>query len=148
MAEIILVTEAGYHVRGTVRSDSTAARAKSHYPEYVDQLSFAIVPEISTPGAFDEADKGVTGVIHTASPSVLDAKDNKKDLLQPAIQGSLNVLEAVAKYGRTNWNPITYEAAAGTPNASVAYCASKALAERRLWDWVDTTKPNFTVATI
>lgn len=39
------------------------------------------------------------GVIHTASPFVLDAEDNKRDILDPAIQGSLAILEAAKTYG-------------------------------------------------
>jgi nucleoside-diphosphate-sugar epimerase len=54
--------ERGYNVRGTVRSESTAAKVKKTHPKYQDQLSFAIVPDIAAANAFDEAVKGVDGV--------------------------------------------------------------------------------------
>ncbi|KAL3444392.1 NAD(P)-binding protein [Aspergillus insuetus] len=174
---ILRFLEAGYNVRGTVRSTSTAERVKARYPRFSDQLSFAIVSDIAVPGAFNDAVKGVTGVIHTASPFALEVADNEKDLLQPAIQGTLNIVEAVAEYGsgvrrvivtasfasmldldqafrpgyrytEADWNPCSYETARTTSSATMAYCASKALAEKALWDWVAEKKPAFGVTTI
>ena len=52
----------GYNVRTTVRSQSNADKVKNTHGHYGDKLSFAIVPEITTAGAFDEAVKGVQGV--------------------------------------------------------------------------------------
>lgn len=52
----------GYNVRTTVRSQSSVDKVKKSHGHYGDQLSFAIVPDVQTPGAFDEAVKGVQGV--------------------------------------------------------------------------------------
>jgi uncharacterized protein YbjT (DUF2867 family) len=52
----------GYNVRATVRSQSSADKVKKSHGHYGDKLSFAIVPDVQTPGAFDEAVKGVQGV--------------------------------------------------------------------------------------
>lgn len=54
--------EQGYNVRGTVRSESTAAKVLKTHEKHAEQLSFSIVPDIAVPGAFDEAVKGVNGV--------------------------------------------------------------------------------------
>lgn len=54
--------EAGYKVRGTVRSEQTAAKVKKNHPEYTSQLSFSIVPDVQTPGGFDEAVQNIDGV--------------------------------------------------------------------------------------
>jgi nucleoside-diphosphate-sugar epimerase len=105
--------ERGYNVRGTVRSESTAAKVKKTHPKYQDQLSFAIVPDIAAANAFDEAVKGVDGVswtpgstclpnwppqiIHTASPFTLGATDFENDLFRPAINGTTSVLRAAQK---------------------------------------------------
>lgn len=40
----------------------------SLYDNYRGQFSFVIVPDIEKEDAFDEAVKGVDGVVHTASP--------------------------------------------------------------------------------
>jgi uncharacterized protein YbjT (DUF2867 family) len=54
--------EAGFKVRGTVRSESSAEKVKQLHSKYASELSFATVEDISAPGAFDEAVKGVDGV--------------------------------------------------------------------------------------
>ena len=53
---------AGFKVRGTVRSESTAKKVRAAHQKHQDALSFAIVGDISAPSAFDEAVKGVDGV--------------------------------------------------------------------------------------
>jgi nucleoside-diphosphate-sugar epimerase len=52
----------GYNVRTTVRSSETAEKVKKSHSKYLSQLSFAIVPDVQTPGGHDEAVKGVDGV--------------------------------------------------------------------------------------
>ena len=64
--------EAGYKVRGTVRSESSAERIKRLHSKYASQLSFATVEDISVPGAFDEAVKEVDGVSHWNPTSNVD----------------------------------------------------------------------------
>lgn len=169
--------ERGYSIRGTVRSASSATSIKSTLSEYSSRLSFAIVPDIASANAFDEAIKGVTGVIHTASPFILSATDNEREILLPAINGTLNVLNAAQKYNpdisrvvitssfasildldqglrpgyvytEDDWNPCTYEAAKTTPHGAVAYCAAKGLAEKAAWDWMEEHKPKFSLTTL
>ena len=56
--------DAGFHVRGAVRSSKSADAVRKTHAAYGDALSFAIVPDIAALGAFDEAVKGVDGVGH------------------------------------------------------------------------------------
>ncbi|KAK5044543.1 hypothetical protein LTR84_010667 [Exophiala bonariae] len=164
--------EAGYKVRGTVRSEKSIEGIKKTHAKYADQLSFAVVPDITTSGAFDEAVKGVTGVIHTANPFILNPKDNETELLQPSIQGVLNALKAaktqgskirrvvltasfadildISKgdrpgytYSEKDWNPATYEEAKASDSGAFSYCAAKGLAEQAAWEWIETNKPDF-----
>lgn len=111
----------GYNVRGTVRSERSAADVRKTHAKYADQLTLAIVPDISAPNTFDEAVKGVDGVcafhdvtfltktrrrsiltctryIHQASPFILNATDFEKELLEPAINGITTILESAQKY--------------------------------------------------
>jgi nucleoside-diphosphate-sugar epimerase len=167
----------GYNVRGTVRSESTAEQVRKLHAKYSEQLTFVIVPDMSLPGAFDEAVKGVDGVIHTASPFTFDVKDMETELLIPAINGSKHILEALAAhapnakrmvltssfasivdlsgshgpgytYSEDDWNPCTYDEAKSSTNGAVAYCASKALAEHAAFDWVKEHQPTFDLTTI
>ena len=52
----------GYDVRGTVRSEETAAKVRKTHARYGDKLSFVVVEDVAEPGAFDEAVRGVDGV--------------------------------------------------------------------------------------
>jgi nucleoside-diphosphate-sugar epimerase len=169
---------AGYKVRGTVRSESTGERVRQAHPNFpAEQLEFAIVPDISTPGAFDEAVKGVDGVIHTASPFTFAVTDFDKDLFEPAVKGTTSVLQAVKKnnskvkrvvitssfasvldptkglrpgytYTEADWNPVSAQDAKDQNSAVVAYLVSKTLAERAAWDFVKTENPEFSVVTL
>jgi len=166
----------GYNVRGTVRSEASADNVKKSHAKYLSQLSFAIVNDIAAPGAFDEAVKGVDGVIHTASPFQISVENNERDLLDPAIKGTTGILAAIKKYnpnvkrvvitssfasifdaskgtrpGYTytegDWNPVTWDEAK-TGNGGVAYMASKTFAEKAAFDFVKNESPNFSISTI
>ena len=60
--------EAGYSVRGTVRSLSKSAFLKDKFGHYGDRFELVVVEDITKDGAFDEAVKGVDAIAHTASP--------------------------------------------------------------------------------
>jgi nucleoside-diphosphate-sugar epimerase len=60
--------EAGYSVRGTVRSLSRSAFLVDKFANYGDRFELVAVEDITKDGAFDEAVKGVDAIAHTASP--------------------------------------------------------------------------------
>jgi hypothetical protein len=60
--------QAGYSVRGTVRSLTRSAFLKEQFAEYGERLELVVVEDITKDGAFDEAVKGVDAIAHTASP--------------------------------------------------------------------------------
>ncbi|OGM49701.1 putative oxidoreductase [Aspergillus bombycis] len=166
----------GYYVRGTVRSDQAAANVRKGFSQYSGRLSFAIVEDIAQPGAFNEAVKGVDGIVHTASPFQTSVQDNKRDLLWPAINGTTSILRAAQEYApqinrvvitssmaavidagkgpqsdytytEEDWNPMTFEQAERA-NGLVAYAASKAIAEQAAWRYMETNMPHFSLTTI
>ena len=67
----------GFFVRAAVRAESKTTYLRQLFKDEVDQvkLDFAIVPDIITPGAFDEAVKDIDAIIHAASPTHLEADD-------------------------------------------------------------------------
>ncbi|KZF19772.1 NAD(P)-binding protein [Xylona heveae TC161] len=169
--------EAGYKVRGTVRSEESAEAVKKSHSQYGEQLSFAIVPDITAQGAFDEAVKNVDGVVHTASPFVMEVKDNNQDLLAPAVKGTTNILKSLHEkntrvkrlvltssfaamidipkglrpdhtYTEDDWNPVEKDEARSTENGAVAYCASKTFAERAAYEFVEAAQPKLCVTTL
>ncbi len=63
----------GYHVRAAVRSVAKteklrAAPSLKALAPTEEQLSFVSVPDMTVPGAYDEAVKGVRYIVHVASP--------------------------------------------------------------------------------
>jgi nucleoside-diphosphate-sugar epimerase len=59
--------EKGYRVRGTVRSESKTIHIRKTFAKHGDKLEFAIVEDITTEGAFDQAVVGVDAIAHTAA---------------------------------------------------------------------------------
>lgn len=103
---IIDALEAGYSVRAAVRNQSKA-EAILGMPSLValnpgDRLTFAMVPDVLGDGVYDEAMKGASGVIHIASPIMhghTEGESYTKTLIEPAVKGTLNILEAAKKAG-------------------------------------------------
>ncbi|CZR63142.1 probable dihydroflavonol-4-reductase [Phialocephala subalpina] len=90
----------GFSVRAVVRSDSKAAQVKADFPNHGSKLDFGIVPDITSPGAFDEVVKSTPPfdiVLHSASPFLYRVISDNKEFLDPAIKGTLEVLKSVKK---------------------------------------------------
>ncbi|TDZ37916.1 NADPH-dependent methylglyoxal reductase GRE2 [Colletotrichum spinosum] len=177
---VSLALERGYKVRATARSASSLDKLRNLFPDAAssDRLTFAAVPDIAKPDSYKDALAGVTGIIHTASPFIIDPKNNESDLLQPAIKGSIAVLEAAQLYGQQvkrvvnvssfasiidmaqgyrpgytytekDWNPMNYEEASKSDDGAMVYCASKGLAEKAMWHWMGENQAvTFTLANI
>lgn len=166
----------GYSVRGTCRSRSKAEEWIAMFPQHKSKFEYAIVEDIVNPHAFDEAVKGADIIAHTASPFHSNMTDNEKDFLLPAITGTRNLVEATklepkikrvvltASFssminletfpdkGRTftddDWNPATYEQAKTHTMPAFVYSASKVLAERLFWEFIEKEKPSWAGSTI
>ena len=69
--------EKGYSARGTLRSLSKAAFFQEKHKEATasGRLEFCVVDDLTAPGAFDDAVKGVDAIYHVASPVHLNADD-------------------------------------------------------------------------
>ncbi|KAL8150547.1 hypothetical protein V2J09_020355 [Rumex salicifolius] len=91
----------GYTVNGTVRNLSD--------PKKVDHLIglegakerlHLFEADLNDEGSFDAPIQGCHGVFHTASPCSLEGfHDIQRELLDPAIKGTMNVLKSCAKFG-------------------------------------------------
>jgi len=125
--------------------------------------------DLLVPHSFDKAFEGVDYVVHAASPfQVKNITDPQKQLIDPALEGTKNVLESVAKYGSVKVAVVTGSCAAvveqiptddGTKvwteddwNTTSTltlgpYRLSKVLAERYTWEWSEK-HPHVRVITI
>ncbi|MCH2043277.1 MAG: aldehyde reductase [Saprospiraceae bacterium] len=87
--------EEGYKVHTTVRNKSNKEKLK-HLIDldnlFPNQLSI-FEADLLKKGSFDEAAQGCTLIMHTASPfKVQGLKDPQKELIDPALEGTRNVL--------------------------------------------------------
>ena len=105
---LIETLKAGYHVRAVVRNEAgiQKIRAAASTQPYLSQLDFMLVPDILKEDAYYEVVKGVDYVIHLASPTT-NVKPTPTEetyherLIQPAVQGTMNMIKAVSEYSPT-----------------------------------------------
>ncbi|KAK7002479.1 D-lactaldehyde dehydrogenase [Favolaschia claudopus] len=155
--------EQGYSVRGTVRSADKGKHLKEVFASYGDKFEVVEVPDITVEGAFDDAVKGVDAIEHTASPFHFKAED-PAELLEPAVKGTVGILESARKHGTSvkrviitssvaavlsvpsspqvfteaDWNDQAVkevEEKGREASNAAKYRASKTLAERAAWDF-------------
>ncbi|KAK2779642.1 nad dependent epimerase dehydratase family protein [Colletotrichum kahawae] len=88
------VLKAGYRVRLSVRREEQIQKLREAFPTFADQIQFILVPDFTKTNAFADAVVGVDYVIHVASPMVGQGNDFQKDYINPAVQGTLSVLDA------------------------------------------------------
>ncbi|RUP45663.1 NAD-dependent epimerase/dehydratase [Jimgerdemannia flammicorona] len=151
-----LLTTTTHTVRGSVRNLKDAAKTAhlTSLPHAAERLQL-VEADLTTDGAFNQAFQGCDAVIHTASPYVLNVKDPQRDLVDPAEQGTLNVLRAVVSSGTVRTVVITSSMVAMTdepvPGHAFteadwntksnlkrnAYSYSKVRAEKAAWEFVE-----------
>jgi nucleoside-diphosphate-sugar epimerase len=110
-------------------------------------------------------------------PFTYDTTNNEKELIIPAINGALSVLDAAATsshikrvvltssfasvldanrqappyftYTGEDWNPLSYEESIDpTTSAVIAYRGSKKFAELKAWEFMQQKKPSFDLVTL
>jgi uncharacterized protein YbjT (DUF2867 family) len=110
--------ERGYSVRGAVRSLAKAEHIQKMFRPYGSAFEIAVVSELTTEGAFDEAVKGVDAIAHTATPVTLPTGHPDGEYLQhdsdighstyevlfseiinPAVCGVRGILKSAFKHG-------------------------------------------------
>ncbi|KAG6329779.1 hypothetical protein ID866_9311 [Astraeus odoratus] len=157
--------ESGYSVRGAIRSAKKGEYLLHYFASYGEKFEISVVEDITKEGAFDESVKGVSAVLHTASPVHFDVRD-PKELIDPAVQGTLGVLQSTLKYGPSvrrvvytssgstvlrevttptvftdnDWNIECLDAVKDQGEnapSSQKYRASKTLAEQAAWKFVE-----------
>lgn len=154
---ILKLLAAGYRVRATVRNLSREAEVramlKAGGADAGDRLSFAAA-DLSSDAGWADAAKGCTFVMHVASPIPPTQPKDENELIVPARDGALRVLEAArdagAKrvvmtssvasvgYGRDTAEKTYTEQDWSDVNgrAMSAYAKSKTIAERAAWDFI------------
>ena len=146
-------------VRGTVRHVASADHLRA-LPGASQRLEL-VEADLTVPGSFEPAVRGCAAVFHTASPYIIQVDDPQRDLVDPAVNGTLGVLRACAAVPEVARVVLTSSMAAVTdePDAGRVlteadwnekstlrrnpYYLSKTLAERAAWDFVAREQPGF-----
>lgn len=157
----------GYRVRGTVRSVKKPGDVERlrQLPGAAERLEL-VEADLTAPGSFDAPAAGCEVVMHTASPYVIDVRDPQRDLVDPAVQGTREVLGAAARAGSVRRVVLTSSFAAVTDEPDAAhvlteadwnekssltrnpYYYSKTLAEKAAWAFVSEQSPSFDLVVI
>lgn len=158
---------ADYLVTGTVRKlvDRERHAHLLDLPGAGERLTL-VEADLDRPDSFAGLVADATYVLHMASPYVLNVKDPQRDLVAPAVNGTVAVLEACRAASLLQRVLVTSSMAAVTdePDATRVlteadwntrsslsrnpYYFSKTEAERAAWAYVDRVKPAWTLATI
>ncbi|PNP57244.1 hypothetical protein THARTR1_02774 [Trichoderma harzianum] len=172
--------KAGYIVRGTVRDVKKNSWLIDHFSNIYgpEKIELVEVPDMSASGGFDEAVKGASGFIHTATPVMESADPNTA--IPVVIQGTLGALQSAAKEPKmkrfiltsssgactapkpgkvftidsNTWNEEAVTAAWAPPpyegfeRLLDVYYASKTQGEKEAWKWVRENNPKFVLNTV
>ncbi|MCF8229312.1 MAG: aldehyde reductase [Bacteroidales bacterium] len=106
--------EKGYKVRLTSRNTSNKTKFE-HLLQIAEANKGALEiweADLLKEGSFDEAAKGCDAIMHIASPFTLRFKDPQKELINPALKGTRNVLQAANKSGTVKKVVLTSSVAA------------------------------------
>ncbi len=165
---VVALLKEGHQVRGTVRSLEREKALRETIAKLTDANDrFSVVEaDLLKDKGWHEAVQGCDYVLHVASPFPLGEPEHEDDLIIPAREGTLRVLQAAAEnkvarvvltssiaaiaYGhpeeKTRFDESDWSVA-DSPSIS-AYAKSKTLAERAAWDFVKGLENGMELVTI
>ena len=152
----------GHAVVGTVRDPGDAAKV-GFLTAMQGDLRLVAANLLDADPFTAHAD--VDAILHLASPYIVNVKDPQRDLVDPAVQGTLSMLRAAKANPRVKRVVLTSSMAAVTdePDERVLteadwnrkssltrnpYYYSKTLAERAAWDFMAAERPGFDLVVI
>eukprot|EP00294_Goniomonas_avonlea_P016665 CAMPEP_0114559732 /NCGR_PEP_ID=MMETSP0114-20121206/11077_1 /TAXON_ID=31324 /ORGANISM="Goniomonas sp, Strain m" /LENGTH=324 /DNA_ID=CAMNT_0001745219 /DNA_START=26 /DNA_END=1000 /DNA_ORIENTATION=- len=146
----------GYQVRGTVRSLADPTRVDHLRALPGAERLELFEADLLKDNSFDAAVSGCQGVFHCASPFQLSSTDGRKEFVEPALQGTRNLLGSVDRtpsvttvvltssmasigfnggklppthvYSTADWSDIEH-----MESKNIFYPLSKTLAEKEAW---------------
>ncbi|KAL0464458.1 UNVERIFIED_CONTAM: Tetraketide alpha-pyrone reductase 1 [Sesamum latifolium] len=156
-----LLLERGYTVKGTLRNLNDPKQIL-HLKALkgADERLHLLQADLLEDGSFDSVVDGCEGVFHTASPVHFSTTDPQAELVEPAVQGTLNVLRSCSKATSVRRVVVTASIASVTFNNKTKgpgvvvdetwfsdpvfceesqqwYGVSKTLAERAAWKFAE-----------
>lgn len=145
----------GYRVHGTARNISEARLQHISSLPGAEELFQPFEADLLKPGSFDNALAGCQFALHVASPYFMNARDSRKELVEPAVLGTRHFLESCVKEPSIQKVVVTSSVAAiadeGQPghvftendwNAKssvkrLPYYYGKTMAEKVVWEFAE-----------
>jgi dihydroflavonol-4-reductase len=158
----------GYRVRGTLRGLSKASEVRATLAKHAGSADIEFVEaDLGSDNGWDAAAKGVHGVLHVASPFPVAQPKDENELIRPAVDGTMRVLNAAIANGAERFVQTSSSVAVmyGHPKDRTAaftesdwsnldgagisaYAKSKTLAERAAREHIALTKPDMHYSTV
>ena len=158
---LAFLNDGGFVVRGTVRDPKNEKKVeplKKAFGDKFESLTL-VAADLLDEDSLDKAIEGSTHVAHVASPFIIGEPKDEKELINPAVNGTLAVLKACRKhkvkrvvvtssvasvcdthpddepdddiYNESHWSD------PDRPDGMSAYAKSKVMAERAAWEYLE-----------
>lgn len=128
--------EEGLTVHAAVRDPEHPTKL-SHLNKIAEESNGSIryfKSDLLKEGSYDEAAKDCELIFHTASPFVTDVKNPQKDLIDPAVKGTENVLNAASKSSSVKRVVLTSSCAAIYTDAIDCQAAPNGVLTEKQWN--------------
>ncbi|KAI9927267.1 hypothetical protein MW887_003654 [Aspergillus wentii] len=165
-------------VRSPSKASSTYSALAAAKAPNLTSLEVVVIPDITDVNQLSPALEGCTAILHLASAFNYDAKPGEfeEKLLLPALNGTLAVCQAAQKYPaikrvvimssfasvydaslglqpdrvytEEDWCPLRYEDGRDADAVPIAYRASKAIAEKAAWEFIQNNEVTFHLVTL
>lgn len=170
---VLKLLNAGYHVRGSVRSlsrgDEVRVAVRTHLDdaEKLDERLSFVALDLGSDDGWDGVMDGCSALLHTASPFPLEQPENEDDIIRPAVDGTVRALRAAdaagidrvvltssavaVMYGPLAAGKTAYDESDWSEDyhpMQDAYGRSKTRAEKAAWAFVANDAPMMKLTTI
>lgn len=170
---VVQLLNAGYYVRGSVRSLNRADEVRDAVRGHLDdasnleaRLTFAAL-DLGKDDGWEGVMNGCTALLHTASPFPLQQPKSDEEIIRPAVDGTVRALKAAQRagiervvltssavaimYGDLPVGRVEYNEGDWSEDfhpTQNPYGRSKTHAEKAAWEFVETQAPSMKLTTI
>lgn len=164
---VMRLLEHGYLVRAAVRDPDNKKKAKHllDLPHASTKLTLWKA-DLNEEGSYDEVIQGCSGVFHVATPMDFESKDPEKEIIEPTVNGMLEIMKSCAKsmtvrrvvftssagtvsfqaqrksvYDESCWSDVDFLRA--TKMTGWMYFVAKTLAEQAAWKYAEENNIDF-----
>lgn len=95
--------EVGYSVRLSIRRKEQVNGIRKWLQGPQENVEFVHIPDLTQPGAFQTALNDIDYIFHLASPLPGKGNDVRKDYVDPAVTGTMAILQEAKRHDRVKF---------------------------------------------